>query len=36
MIIIPDGLDFLIFGINNLLVKCEDPAGWPGLFDFAY
>ena len=25
-IFIPDGLDLLISGINNLPVKCEDPA----------
>jgi len=26
MIFIPDGLDHLISGINDLLVKCEGPA----------
>jgi hypothetical protein len=26
MILIPDGLDLLISGINNLRVKSEDPA----------
>jgi hypothetical protein len=35
-IFIPDGLDMSISGINNLLVKCEGPASWPGLFGFAY
>jgi hypothetical protein len=44
MIFIPDGLNLSISGINNLktgnrkqlAVKSEDPAGWPGLFGFAY
>jgi hypothetical protein len=30
MIFIPDGLDYLISGINNLLVKCEGPARLAG------
>jgi hypothetical protein len=36
MMFIPEELDLLISGINNLLVKSEDPAVGPGLFGFAY